>query len=138
MPFPHNEAMVQRGHTRRGILLTSVLGFVLLSLAGCSIGFDTLGGREKCWPESDPRAASLWRGTLRIDASGSWLDTPEGEAIPLIPGSVATRVGDDGTGELIRGSDVVATHGDDVTLFGGAGSDGALMVCGVEELHSSG
>ena len=36
-----------------------------------------------------------------------------------------------------RGSDVVATNGQDVTLFGGAGADGALVVCGVEEVHAS-
>jgi hypothetical protein len=31
----------------------------------------------------------------------------------------------------------VARAGDDVTLFGGAGADGALVVCGLEEVHPS-
>jgi hypothetical protein len=29
----------------------------------------------------------------------------------------------------------VAQAGDDATLFGGMGADGALVVCGVEEIH---
>jgi hypothetical protein len=111
------------------------VGFAIVITVGCSLGGGTLGGREKCWPESDQRAASIWRGILRIDASGGWLDTPEGEVIPLLPGTLATRVGEGGVGELVRGGEVVARAGDDVTLFGGAGADGFLVVCGVEEIH---
>jgi hypothetical protein len=55
----------------------------------------------------------------------------------LLPGTLQTRVGDDGVGELASGTDVVATAGDDVTLFGGAGADGRLVVCAVETLHST-
>ena len=115
-------------------VLVSLLAACLLATAGCSL--NTLGGREKCWPESDARAPSLWRGVVRIDPSGAWLDTPEGEAIPLVAGTLQPRVGADGSGQLVRGEDVVASAGDDVTLFGGAGSDGALVVCAVEEFHS--
>jgi hypothetical protein len=118
---------------RAGVVL--VVAVVLTSAAGCSLAGETLGGREKCWPDEDRRAASLWRGTLRINASGGRLDTPEGEVIPLLPGALETRVGDDGVGELVRGSTVVARSGDDVTLFGGAGSDGRFVVCGLEEVH---
>jgi hypothetical protein len=78
----------------------------------------------------------LWRGVVRIDASGGRLDTPEGEVIPLIPGALQIRVGPTGIAELIRGTEVVAKAGDDVTLFGGAGADGALVVCAVEEIHA--
>lgn len=109
---------------------------VLLATAACSFEPNLLGGREKCWPESPPRAASIWRGVLRIDAGGGRLETPEGDVIPLLTGTLATRVGSAGAGELVRGSDVVAKAGDDVTLFGGAGADGALVVCGVEEIHA--
>ena len=42
-----------------------------------------------------------------------------------------------GVGQLARGSDVVAKDGDDVSLFGGAGADGVLVVCAVEENGSS-
>jgi hypothetical protein len=77
----------------------------------------------------------VWRGILRIDTSGGWLDTPEGEVIPLAPGALQTRVGASGVGELVRGEDVVAMAGDDVTLFGGAGADG-LLVGAVETLHA--
>ena len=115
------------------------LSLTTLAVAsGCAGGFDTLGGREKCWPESDPRVPSLWRGVLRIDALGAQLATPEGDVIPLLPGALVTRVGQDGVGELARDRDVVARTGDDVTLFGGAGGDGALVVCAVEERHLGG
>jgi hypothetical protein len=117
---------------RRGVALG--LAFALLGTAGCSLNVNTLGGREKCWQDSPPRAASLWRGILRIDASGGRLETPEGDVIPLLPGTLTTRIST-GVGELVRGSDVVAKAGDDVTLFGGAGSDGGLVVCAVEEFH---
>ncbi len=120
---------------RRGIALA--LGVLLLGTVGCSLEINVLGGREKCWPESPPRAASVWRGILRIDVSGGRLETSEGEVIPLLPGTLQTRVGAADIGELMRGSDVVAKAGDDVTLFGGTGVDGALLVCAVEEIHST-
>jgi len=115
----------------KGLVLA--VAFLIAGTAGCSLTGGTLGGRERCWPDTDRRAPSLWRGILRIDASGGRLDTPEGDVIPLLPGTLATRVGDTGTGELVRGSDVVAKAGDDVSLFGGAGADGRLVVCAVEE-----
>ena len=120
-----------------GRALTLILALVVLSAAQCTLGSGTLGGREKCWPEGEPRAASIWRGVLRIDMNGGYLDTPEGDVIPLRPGTLATRVRDDGVGELIRGDEVVARAGDDLTLFGGAGADGALVVCGIEESHAA-
>jgi hypothetical protein len=101
------------------------------------MGSGTLGGRDKCWPESERRAASLWRGILRIDSRGGRLDTPEGEVIPLRAGALSILPAAGGGGELIRGSETVARDGDDVTLFGGAGADGALVVCAVEEYHTA-
>jgi len=124
-----------RSLARRGLAL--VLACLLHGTVGCSLEINTLGGREKCWPESPSRAASVWRGILRIDASGSRLDTSEGDVIPLLPGALGTRVGAGGVGELVRNDDVVAKAGDDVTLFGGAGADGALVVCAVETIHST-
>jgi hypothetical protein len=107
---------------------------VLLGTIACSLTPGTLGGRQTCWSDSVPRAASLWRGILRIDTLGGQLDTPEGDVIPLIPGTLQFHMSEEG-GELVRGADVVARAGQDVTLFGGAGSDGALVVCAVEEVH---
>jgi hypothetical protein len=124
-----------RGRASRAVAVVAAIAF--LSSAGCSLAGGTLGGREKCWPDDPPRAASIWRGILRIDQSGGYLDTPEGEVIPLSPGTLATRVGANGIGELVRGGDVVARAGDDLTLFGGAGADGLLVVCGVEEIHAT-
>ena len=111
--------------------------FVAVFTTGCSLIGGTLGGRDTCWPGSDHRAASIWRGILHIDETGAELDTPEGAVIPLLPGALHSRIGDGGVGQLVRGSDVVATAGQDVTLFGGAGADGALVVCAVEEIHGS-
>lgn len=115
--------------------LPPVLAAILVLSAGCGLTGGTLGGREKCWPAEQSRAASIWRGILEIRADGAQLNTPEGEVIPLLPGTLTTRLGADGVGELVAGDRVVARAGDDVTLFGGAGSDGALVVCGVEEVH---
>jgi hypothetical protein len=115
------------------LLLVAIL---LGTIAGCAISGGTLGGYEKCWPESPPRAASLWRGILVIDDVVSQLATPEGDVIPLSPGALVTRMGVDGVGELVAGDQVIARAGDDVTLFGGAGADGALVVCAVDEVHA--
>ena len=82
--------------------------------------------------------ASLWRGTLEIDAAGARLATPEGDVIPLRPGALGIRIGADGAGELVAGDRAAARTGDDVSLFGGAGADGSLVVCDVEEVHSKG
>lgn len=120
---------------RRALVLGVVVA--LVAVTGCSLDVNTLGGREKCWPESDARAASLWRGVLRTDGSGGQLDTPEGDVIPLLPGALTFGIDSDGFGALVRGGDVVASDGADVTLFGGAGSDGALVVCAVEEVHAT-
>jgi hypothetical protein len=111
-----------------------VLALALLTAVGCSLESSAIGVRQRCWPEDERRAASLWRGILRIDAAGGRLEAPEGDVIPLRSGDLRTRVGEGG-GELVRGEEVVARSGDDVTLFGGAGSDGLLVVCAVEELH---
>jgi hypothetical protein len=115
--------------------LRSLAIATVLVLAGCSLGGGTLGGRQKCWPESERRAPSVFRGILEIDAAGGRLRTNEGDVISLLPGTLRTQVGPTGMGELVRGTELVATEGDDVTLFGGAGADGRLVVCAVEEKH---
>jgi hypothetical protein len=116
-------------------LLHRVLQLAALAIVVTSCAFTggTLGGREKCWSTDDPRTASLWRGTLQIDAAGGRLEAPEGDLV-LLPGALSTRMGDSGIGELVRGSDVVARAGDNVTLFGGIGGDGTMVVCGLEEI----
>jgi hypothetical protein len=116
-------------------LVNLFVGLLVVVTAGCSIAGGTLGGRQKCWPASDKRMPSLFRGILEVDAAGGRLATPEGEVIPLKAGALRPMVGADGRGQLARGTEVVASAGSDVTLFGGAGSDGALVVCDVEEVH---
>jgi hypothetical protein len=111
-----------------------VTAALAIALTGCAFTGGTLGGREKCWPADDQRTPSLWRGTLQIDASGGRLTAPEGDLL-LLPGALSTRMGERGVGELVRGTDVVARAGDNVTLFGGIGGDGTMVVCGLEEVH---
>jgi hypothetical protein len=120
----------------RCVIRTLLLVVFACVLAGCSLtGGNTLGGRDKCW--TDQRAASIWRGILGIDGTSATLSTPEGDVIPLWPGTIGWRMGADGRGELTKGDEVIAHARDDVTLFGGAGSDGFLVVCGLEEIHSA-
>jgi hypothetical protein len=107
---------------------------VVIAAGGCS--FNTLGGREKCWSESDARTPSLWRGTLQIDAFSARLLAPEGDLV-LLPGTLTTQLGEGGVGELVEGSDVVARNGHTVTLWGGIGGDGTMVVCAVEEVHAT-
>ena len=137
---PRSKVMVVRmaRHVHGPRVAVSALALLAMLVASaCSVTGGTLGGRDTCWPQSEHRMASIWRGVLRIDASQAELDTPEGDVIPLIAGAIQTRIGEGGVGQLVRGSDVVATAGQDVTLFGGAGSDGALVACAVEEIHGS-
>jgi hypothetical protein len=109
----------------------AVVAFVLAGCAG-GPGVDTLGGRETCWSETESRAASLWRGVLEIDASGARLKTSEGDAVPIRGGTLAPRLSDR---TLVHGDDVVARSGEELTLFGGAGADGILVVCAIETRH---
>jgi hypothetical protein len=114
----------------------AALAAAILGLSGCGLSGNLLGGREACWGE-EPRTASIWRGIFAMDDFGIRLETPEGEAIPLLPGALQMRVGKDFTSEIVAGDRVLAREGDDVTLFGGMGADGALVVCAVEEIHSA-
>lgn len=126
--------MTEHGQSAR-LLVGVALLVAMVGTAGCALTGGTLGGREKCWPAGESRAASLWRGTLAIDETGASLATPEGEVIPLLPGALTWRIGSSGIGELVAGDQVAARAGDDVSLFGGAGADGFLVVCAVEEIH---
>lgn len=118
-----------------------IVAFVLclaLAAAGCSVSGDLLGGRQKCWSESDPRLAALMRGTLELDFVSSILATPEGDRLPLGFPSLAVRSGESGTLVVVDANGgTVATDGEVVTVFGGMGSDGVMSVCAIEERHGS-
>ena len=128
-----------RGHTDgvRTRALAAATFAATLVLGACSLsGGNLLGGREECWVEPPARAASVWRGILAIDERGAQLNTAEGEVIPLAPGRLAPRMGASGAWELAAGDSVEAKNGDDVDIWGGAGADGYLVMCGIEEIHS--
>jgi hypothetical protein len=106
-------------------------------VAGCALAGGTLGGREKCWPADPPRGASIWRGILTMDENGFRLIDSEGETIWLLAGSVTFNWTPGAIGELHDASGNVLAHaGQDITLFGGMGADGGLVMCGLEEIHS--
>jgi len=118
---------------------TLTVGLVGLALAvgACTVGdVSVFRGRQGCWDESDARVASLVTGTLRIGEGSPHLDTPEGEAVRLLLNRYdlhadrpVVTLSDPGAGE-------VAADGEQVTLFGGRGADGALYVCAVDERHA--
>lgn len=123
--------------TRPRLLAAAVALTVIV--AGCSLtgGGNLLGGRERCWPQDPPRLASTWRGILTMDENGFRIITPEGETIWLIAGSIVFNWTPGSVGELVDGSgNVLARAGQDITLFGGAGADGGLVLCGLEEVHA--
>jgi hypothetical protein len=110
--------------------LTLILAFVI---AGCSGSPNLLGGRERCWPEGDTRLATLMKGRLELGAFPWQLDTPEGESFALE--FAGPRLDPTATSLVDATGRTVATEGEMVTLFGGLGSDGVIVVCAIEERH---
>jgi hypothetical protein len=110
----------------RGMAMAVALA---LATIACSADLNVLGGRQKCWNDSDKRGASLMKGTLNLDPASPTLDTPEGDRLALYFSGVrlsgGTLVDSNGT--------TVARDGQLVTLFGGLGSDTSMVVCSVEK-----
>lgn len=75
------------------------------------------------------------KGYLRLDPQRSTLDTPEGETLQLSFSGLTVR--SDGTMTTLddSGGALAAIDGELVTVFGGLGSDGSMLVCAVEERH---
>ena len=122
--------------TRVATLLSGLVGLALVTGACTAGDVSVLGGREVCWDEGDQRVASVVTGTLRIGDGPPHLDTADGDAVSLLlnrydlnASGPVVRLSDPGAGE-------VAADGEQVTLFGGRGADGALYVCAVDELHA--
>ncbi len=74
------------------------------------------------------------RGTLHLDVTHSTLVTPEGETLAVDFPFLVVNVAPEGALKDSSGQ-VVANDGELVTLFGGLGSDGSMVVCAVEERH---
>jgi len=121
----------------RVTLVSRAAVLALAVVAGCSIaGMNTLGGRERCWDPTEQRLPSLMKGTLQL-APNSWrLATPEGDVLGLsFAGAQVMDV--NGRREVVDASGrTVAADGELVTVFGGLGGDGSMVVCGVEERHA--
>jgi hypothetical protein len=117
------------------VIAKPFLAAVLLSATACSVAEpNLLGGREKCWSESDPHAATLMKGWVELDTDPPVMHTPEGEDFSLEFPFLAIRSTDHGP-ELTDDGATVAENGELITVFGGLGSDGAIAVCAVEERH---
>ena len=119
---------------RRTRGLAAVIALAWLA-AACTVGgMNVLGGRERCWPEGEQRLTTLWKGTLEIDATGARLVAPEGDVFTIRVGNggaIRTDLAPPAIADADGG--VMAEHGDLITVFGGLGGDGTMVVCGVEE-----
>jgi hypothetical protein len=124
---------------RRGIQDLAISGLAVGAiLAGCSFAapsLNLLGGREKCWSEAEPRLATVMKGRLELGAYPWSLDTPEGEVFGI--DFAGPRLDATGTQLLDASGNKIADEGEMVTVFGGLGSDGVIMVCGIEERHAA-
>jgi hypothetical protein len=74
------------------------------------------------------------RGTLHLDVTRSTLLTPEGETLAVDFPFLVVNVAPERTLTDSNGQ-VVADDGELVTVFGGLGSDGSMVVCNIEERH---
>ena len=104
-------------------------GALALSTVACSGQINTLGGRQKCWNESEKRLASLMRGTLDLEPANPTLNTPQGDHLTLYFSGVHLS----GSTLVDANGKAVANDGQLVTLFGGLGSDESMIVCDVEK-----
>jgi hypothetical protein len=121
------------------VIRKALLGAVLLGATACSIAEpNLLGGREKCWSEGDPRNAALLEGRLdlAISSNSGTLITPDGTDFETEFPFMSVRESDD-TVVLVHDGQIVAQSGETVTLFGGYGPDGVLLVCAIEERAAS-
>jgi hypothetical protein len=106
-----------------------------VSFAACSIREpNLLGGREKCWSDSDPHAATLMKGWVELDTDPPVMHTAEGEDFSLEFPFMTVRSTDHGP-DLTDGNVTVAENGELITVFGGLSADGSIAVCAVEEHH---
>jgi hypothetical protein len=122
--------------TPLGTFAAGLLGLVLV-VGACTVGdVSVFGGREGCWDEADERVASLVTGTLRIGDGAPHLDTSDGEAVRLLLNRFDLHADRPVVTLSDPGAFEVAADGEQVTLFGGRGADGALYVCGVDERHA--
>jgi len=102
-------------------------------LAGCG-GLNLLGGRQPCWSEADHRSATLMRGRLDLvlGSNGGTLATPDGTGFQVtFPFMTVDHVG-----EIVVLTDegkTIALSGETVTVFGGLGPNGDILVCSIEE-----
>jgi len=110
----------------RRLVVASALA---IATVACSGEINVIGGRQKCWNESDKRLASLMKGTLNLDPANPTLNTPEGDHLALYFSGVHLS----GSSLVDANGTAVAHDGQLVTLFGGLGSDESMVVCDVEK-----
>ena len=114
---------------------TATFALLATLTLGCSIAEpNLLGGREKCWSDSDPHAATLMKGWVELDTDPPVMHTAEGEDFALSFPFLTVRATDHGP-ELTDAGATVAENGELITVFGGLDSRGSIAVCAVEEHH---
>jgi hypothetical protein len=108
---------------------------VVASAVACAgIEPNLLGGRQKCWPQTETRLASLMKGWIELDTKPPVMHTPEGEDFSLSFPFLAIKSTSDGP-VLTDGGITVAGNGELVTVFGGVDSNASIAVCAIEEHH---
>jgi hypothetical protein len=122
---------------RKGVqdLVLAVLAVAAI-VSACSFAapeINLIGGRDKCWSKAEPRMATLMRGRLDLGPYPWALDTPEGEVFDI--DFSGPRLDDTKTKLLDASGREIGREGELVTVFGGLGADGVIMVCGIEERH---
>jgi hypothetical protein len=94
-----------------------------------------LGGREKCWDDSQPRMAASFTGRFELGAYPWTLEIPDDEDFQV--DFAGLTLNDTATAVEDMSGRTVANEGELVTVFGGYGSDGVFLVCAIEERHAA-
>jgi hypothetical protein len=119
------------------VIVGARLGALALAglFAGCAITGGALGGRSKCWDQSEPRLPSLMKGNLELGQARSILATPEGDQLVITFATMVVRTDESAHLAVFDGDGAtVASDGELVTVFGGLG-DGDMVVCAIEERY---
>ena len=76
------------------------------------------------------------KGWFELDTTPAVLHTPEDETLELLFAGLKSEPRSDGDyASSIKLARSVGANGELVSVFGGLGADGSMVVCGVEERH---
>jgi hypothetical protein len=114
----------------------AILGAIIaMACVGCTGGGGriNLTGRDLCWPDSQPRLATLMSGELKLGIYPWYLDTPEGETFQIDFAGPTLNSSADAV--LDSNGNNIGNDGEMVTIFGGLDAKGIILVCAIDERH---